>query len=65
MKDVILIQSKIPLRPVDLEKHREGILEQLKTKVIIIPSYLKVELINVPDDIEVIMEGVRKCENTT
>lgn len=64
MRDVIIIQSNIPLRPVDLEKHREGILEQLKTKVVIIPSYLKAELINVPDDIEVIMEGVRECVNT-
>lgn len=56
MKDVLIIRSNVLFRSDHLEKHRKEFMEQIKSGVVVLPAYLKAELINVPDDIEVIME---------
>jgi hypothetical protein len=57
MKDVLIIRSNVLFRQDHLEIHRKEIMEQIKSGVVVLPAYLEAELINVPDDIEVIMEG--------
>lgn len=56
MKDILIIRPDIILRPAKLHEIREGIKEQIKEGVVVLPAYLKAELINVPDDIEVVIE---------
>jgi hypothetical protein len=57
MKDVLIIRSNVLFRQDHLEIHRKEIMEQIKSGVVVLPAYLEAELINVPDDIKVIMEG--------
>ena len=56
MKDVLVIRPDIILKPSKMYEIREGIKEQIKEGIVVLPAYLKAELINVPDDIEVIVE---------
>ena len=62
MKNVLIIQSDMILKQSTLDNFHQLIMEQLKTGVVIIPAYFKAKLVNVPDNIEVIIEG-RANEN--
>lgn len=62
MKDVLIIRSNALFRQEHLENHRKDIMEQIKSGVVLLPAYLEAELINVPDDIEVIMEGPNEIQ---
>lgn len=57
MKDVLIIRPDILLKPSTMNNIREAIKEQVKEGVVVLPAYLKAELINVPEDIEVVIEG--------
>ena len=58
MKDVLIIRPDIMLKPSTMHNIREAIKEQIKEGVVVLPAYLKAELINVPEDIEVIEGGI-------
>lgn len=62
MKDILIIRPDILLKPSTMHDIREGIKEQIKEGVVVLPAYLKAELINVPDDIEVITEGLNEIQ---
>ena len=47
----MLIRSDI------LKKIHDSFVKQLETGVVIIPAYFEAKLLNVPDDIEVILES--------
>lgn len=54
--DILLIKTEVPLRAETLKRIHDDIAKQLESKVVIIPPYLHPEIVNVPDDIEVVVE---------
>lgn len=57
MKDVLVIKTT-SLMPKDaLAMYHRMFVEQLKSGVVIIPPYFHAELINVPENVEVIIES--------
>lgn len=60
--ELLIIRSNALFKQEHLESHRKAIMEQIKSGVVVLPAYLEAELINVPDDIEVIMEGPNEIQ---
>ena len=60
MKDVLIIKTESMLSSDTLHKIQLDFVEQLKSGVVIIPPYFDAELIKVPDNIEVIIQGKEK-----
>ena len=57
MKDVLVVKTESMLHPDILHKFQLDFAEQLKSGVVIIPPYFDAELINVPDDVEVMVQA--------
>lgn len=57
MKNVLLIKTDMLIRSDILKKIHDSFVKQLETGVVIIPAYFEAKLLNVPDDIEVILES--------
>ena len=60
MKDVLIIKTESMFSSDTLHKIQLDFVEQLKSGVVIIPPYFDAELIKVPDNVEVIMQGKGK-----
>ena len=60
MKDVLIIKTKSMFSSDTLRKIQLDFVEQLKSGVVIIPPYFDAELIKVPDNVEVIIQGKGK-----
>lgn len=60
MKDVLIIKTESMFSSDTLHKIQLDFVEQLKSGVVIIPPYFDAELIKVPDNVEVIIQGNRK-----
>lgn len=60
MKDVLIIKTESMFSSDTLHKIQLDFVEQLKSGVVIIPPYFNAELIKVPDNVEVIIQGNRK-----
>lgn len=60
MKDVLIIKTESMCSSDTLRKFQLHFVEQLKSGVVIIPPYFDVELIKVPDNVEVIIQGKGK-----
>ena len=60
MKDVLIIKTESMFSSDTLHKIQLDFVEQLKSGVVIIPTYFDAELIKVPDNIEVIIQGKEK-----
>lgn len=57
MKQALVIKTDMMLKPDILAMYQKKFAEQLKTGVVIIPAYFNAELLNVPTDVEVIVEA--------
>lgn len=60
MKDVLIIKTESMFSSDTLHKIQLDFVEQLKSGVVIIPPYFDAELIKVPDNVEVIIQGKGK-----
>lgn len=60
MKQALVIKTDMMLKEDMLNHYQKIFAEQLKTGVVIIPAFFKAELLNVPTDIEVIVEASSK-----
>ena len=60
MKDVLIIKTKSMFSSDTLRKIQLDFAKQLKSGVVIIPQYFDAELIKVPDNVEVIVQGKEK-----
>ena len=60
MKDVLIIKTESMFSSDTLHKFQLDFVEQLKSGVVIIPPYFDAELIKVPDNVEVIIQGKGK-----
>ena len=60
MKDVLIIKTESMCSSDTLHKIQLDFVEQLKSGVVIIPPYFDAELIKVPDNVEVIVQGREK-----
>jgi hypothetical protein len=57
MKDILIIKTKAMIKSDMLAHIHEAIVKQIKTGVVVLPMYLDAELVNIPDDIEVVVEN--------
>lgn len=57
MKHALILKTEMLLPAEQLKRLHDMFAEQLKTGVVIIPPYFKAELLNVPTDVEVIIES--------
>ena len=62
MHDVLIIKTNMLLKQDVLDKYQKLFTEQVKSGVVVIPAYFEAELINVPDDIEVIVKAEDEME---
>ena len=62
MKQALVIKTDMMLKPDIMDRYQKIFAEQLKTGVVIIPDYFNAELVNVPTDVEVVIEA--KDENS-
>ena len=60
MKDVLIIKTESMFSSDTLRKIQLDFAKQLKSGVVIIPPYFDAELIKVPNDVEVIVQGKGK-----
>ncbi len=60
MKDVLIIKTESMFSSDTLRKIQLDFAKQLKSGVVIIPPYFDAELIKVPDNVEVIIQGKGK-----
>ena len=60
MKDVLIIKTESMFSSDTLHKIQLNFVKQLKSGVVIIPPYFDAELIKVPDNVEVIIQGKGK-----
>ena len=60
MKDVLIIKTESMFSSDTLHKIQLDFAKQLKSGVVIIPPYFDAELIKVPDNVEVIIQGKEK-----
>ena len=60
MKDVLIIKTESMFSSDTLRKIQLNFVKQLKSGVVIIPPYFDAELIKVPDNVEVIVQGKGK-----
>lgn len=54
-KDILLIKTNTLLPKETLKQLHDDFVEQIKSRVVIIPAYFDCEMLNVPDDVEVII----------
>ena len=57
MNQALVIKTTATLHPETMLKYQKAFAEQLKTGVVLIPSYFEPVLVNVPTDVEVIVES--------
>lgn len=57
MKQVLVIKTEMLLKQDMMARYQKLFAEQLKSGVVIVPAFFKAELLNVPEDIEVIVEA--------
>lgn len=57
MKQALVIKTTATLHPETMMKYQKTFAEQLKTGVVLIPAYFDAVLLNVPTDVEVIVES--------
>ena len=60
MKDVLIIKTESMFSSDTLRKIQLDFVKQLKSGVVIIPPYFDAELIKVPDNVKVIIQGKGK-----
>ena len=60
MKDVLIIKTESMFSSDTLRKIQLDFVKQVKSGVVIIPPYFDAELIKVPNDVEVIIQGKGK-----
>ena len=60
MKDVLIIKTESMYSSDTLRKIQLDFVKQVKSGVVIIPPYFDAELIKVPDNVEVIIQGKGK-----
>ena len=60
MKDVLIIKTESMFSSDTLHKIQLDFVKQVKSGVVIIPPYFDAELIKVPDNVEVIIQGKGK-----
>ena len=60
MKDVLIIKTESMFSSDTLRKIQLNFVEQLKSGVVIIPPWFDAQLIKVPDNVEVIIQGKGK-----
>ena len=60
MKDVLIIKTESMFSSDTLRKIQLDFVKQVKSGVVIIPPYFDAELIKVPDNVEVIVQGREK-----
>ena len=60
MKDVLIIKTESMFSSDMLRKIQLDFVKQVKSGVVIIPQYFDAELIKVPDNVEVIIQGNEK-----
>lgn len=60
MKQALVIKTDMMLKPDILAMYQKNFAEQLKTGVVVIPAYFNAELLNVPTDVEVIVEAEKE-----
>ena len=60
MKDVLIIKTESMFSSDMLRKIQLDFVKQVKSGVVIIPPYFDAELIKVPNDVEVIIQGKGK-----
>lgn len=60
MKHALVIKTDMLLKPDILAMYQKKFAEQLKTGVVIIPAYFDAVLLNVPTDVEVIVEAAKE-----
>ena len=60
MKDVLIIKTESMFSSDTLRKIPLDFVKQVKSGVVIIPPYFDAELIKVPDNVEVIIQGKEK-----
>lgn len=56
-KDILLIKSNTFLRSETYKRLHDIFVEQLKSGVVIIPPYFDAEILNVPENVEVIVQS--------
>ena len=54
-KDILLIKTNTLLPKETLKQLHDDFVEQIKSRVVIIPAYFDCEMLNVQDDVEVII----------
>lgn len=62
MKHALVIKTDMMLKPDVMDRYQKLFAEQLKTGVVIIPAFFKAELLNVPTDVEVVIESAKEGE---
>ena len=60
MQDVLIIKTESMFSSDTLRKIQLDFVKQVKSGVVIIPPYFDAELIKVPNDVEVIIQGKGK-----
>ena len=60
--EILLIRTKALIPTDKLMQLHDNYVKQLKSGVVIIPAYSNAEIVNVPDDIEVIVESESEPE---
>lgn len=55
--EILLIRTKALIPTDKLMQLHDNYVKQLKSGVVIIPAYSNAEIVNVPDDIEVVVES--------
>ena len=56
MKDVLLIKLNAFLKKDTINKLHDEFVEQIKSGVVIIPALLEAEVINIPKDVEIVIQ---------
>jgi hypothetical protein len=59
MDTALVIKTDMMLKDDVLNHYQKIFAEQLKTGLVLIPAFFKAELLNVPTDVEVIVEAAR------
>lgn len=59
VNQALVIKTDVTMTTETMDKYQKLFVEQLKTGVVLIPAYFNAELVNVPTDVEVIIEAGR------
>lgn len=57
MKEVLILKTKMCISKDELKKVHDNLVNQLKSGVIVIPAYFDAKILNVPENIEVVVEA--------